>query len=414
MIRDTPPPTDEVLQTVAELRAGGSSWETVAKKLGHDVATVRSWAEADPARWRKASRAALRAVITDGFAEAALAFRRQLRSDDEKTVRDAAGWFFRLQMTLIRHRPKVVKAGTTPAAAAAEPPDPFAEFGVSSWEEYDEAAEKMMHTALDQIAARRSAKARSAGVTEAPDPTAGTTRSAARRTSFTPVGRHLGEQDQPRNEAPEHTGEQHADGQPANEPEFRDPDDHPGAGSGQGQDRGRGGDSPVRVVHSTEGPGQEVKHPDPPDGPGGDGRGGHAPGGVRVVASVIPQEPRPDDGGQCPEHRPGHDPVPPSGGVPPASLAFVAPTLFPHPLDERRVHPPALARQPLGAELGRADQQPEVVPVDHDDPDPGLDRLPLGAGVVPGALDPDAPLRAEQRLGHPTVTNVNGHANSLT
>src|SRR6516162_562488 len=109
MIPDTSQPPEDTLQEVAELRAGGASWETVAKKLGQDVATVRSWADADPARWRRAVRAALRAVITDGFAEAALAFRRQLRSDDEKTVRDAASWFFRLQMTFIRHRPRPAK-----------------------------------------------------------------------------------------------------------------------------------------------------------------------------------------------------------------------------------------------------------------------------------------------------------------
>src|SRR5436305_1851739 len=103
-------PTDELLHEAAELRAGGLSWEVVARKLGEDVASVRGWAEADPGRWREALRAARRQVVQDGFAEAALTLRRQLRSDDEKAAREAAGWFFRLQMTLLRHRARLPRS----------------------------------------------------------------------------------------------------------------------------------------------------------------------------------------------------------------------------------------------------------------------------------------------------------------
>src|SRR5690348_6785456 len=101
MFPTIPTPSDDALRQAAELRAGGSTWEQVGRKLGEDPATVRSWAAADPGRWTAALKAARREVVRDAFAEAALTLRRQLRSDDDRTARDAAGWFFRLVMTML-------------------------------------------------------------------------------------------------------------------------------------------------------------------------------------------------------------------------------------------------------------------------------------------------------------------------
>ena len=149
------PPPDDTLRQAAELRAGGSTWEQAARKLGADAATVRGWAEADPQRWHAALKAARREVVRDGFAEAAFTIRRQLRSDDDRTARDAAGWFFRLFMTMLRHRGRPAGKGPEPEPAAA--PHPFDEFGVSSWEEYDAAVERMMRDMIAKKDRQRAA-----------------------------------------------------------------------------------------------------------------------------------------------------------------------------------------------------------------------------------------------------------------
>ena len=134
------PPPPEVLRRAAEMRANGNSWEFVGRKLGVDADAARAWADADPVAWRQAVAHARTEITRDGIAEATVAFRQQLRSDDDRTVRDAAGWFYRLWMTMLRHRKKNAK----PAPAAGSdakpgPPDPFDEFGVSTWEDYDAA-----------------------------------------------------------------------------------------------------------------------------------------------------------------------------------------------------------------------------------------------------------------------------------
>lgn len=91
------PPKDELIDTAAELRAGGASWDAVAAAVGRAADTVRRWPRAYPGRWQAAYRAAERQLLTEAAAESVLTLRKQLRSDDERAGRDAAD-------KLLKHR----------------------------------------------------------------------------------------------------------------------------------------------------------------------------------------------------------------------------------------------------------------------------------------------------------------------
>jgi hypothetical protein len=83
------PPT-HLLATAAELRAGGASWTTVAKTVNRRQPTVKRWPELYPELWAAHLAVAERALVADAAAEGVHVLRRQLRSDDDKTSRDAA------------------------------------------------------------------------------------------------------------------------------------------------------------------------------------------------------------------------------------------------------------------------------------------------------------------------------------
>ncbi len=84
------PPPDSLLAQAAELRAGGNSWEIVAEKVGRTPQTVRRWPEAYPEKWAAALRAAESQLLSEATAESVHTLRRQLRSSDEKSSREAA------------------------------------------------------------------------------------------------------------------------------------------------------------------------------------------------------------------------------------------------------------------------------------------------------------------------------------
>lgn len=83
-------PPKALLRQAAELRMAGSTWETVALAVGRAVATVRQWPQRYPALWKELIHLAEQHLLQETTAESVLTLRRQLRSDDEKTSRDAA------------------------------------------------------------------------------------------------------------------------------------------------------------------------------------------------------------------------------------------------------------------------------------------------------------------------------------
>jgi hypothetical protein len=103
-----------LLVRAAELRAGGQSWEQTARKLDVSEEELRALAAAHPTEWAKRYHAARRELLSDGIAETMLVMRQQLRTADDKGVREAGGWFFRVWMNLYRHR-------TRPAKNAGKP-----------------------------------------------------------------------------------------------------------------------------------------------------------------------------------------------------------------------------------------------------------------------------------------------------
>lgn len=84
------PPPAATFARAAELRAAGSSWEAVAREVGRAAETVRKWPYYFPDLWRAAFAEAKKAVVEEVAAESVLKLRQQLRSKNEKTVRDAA------------------------------------------------------------------------------------------------------------------------------------------------------------------------------------------------------------------------------------------------------------------------------------------------------------------------------------
>ncbi len=86
----TRPPPARSLRTAAELRALGNAWEKVAAEVGHSVKVVKAWPRRYPTQWAKAFDAAVRLALAEATAEAVLVLRKQLRSDDERSAREAS------------------------------------------------------------------------------------------------------------------------------------------------------------------------------------------------------------------------------------------------------------------------------------------------------------------------------------
>lgn len=100
------PPSGDTLRRVAELRVAGHAWETVAEAVGVSPETVRKWPQRYPARWRAAHAVAERRLLDDATAEAVLTLRRQLRSEDEKSVREAAHKIVQIRIAVMNARRK--------------------------------------------------------------------------------------------------------------------------------------------------------------------------------------------------------------------------------------------------------------------------------------------------------------------
>ena len=103
-----PAPTapDDLLSRLAELRAGGASWEAAARDLDGTAGELRAAVAADRAGYRRAYNMARRDVLDEAFAEALFSARRQLRADDDKDRHAAAALLLKMAMSLVRHRDK--------------------------------------------------------------------------------------------------------------------------------------------------------------------------------------------------------------------------------------------------------------------------------------------------------------------
>lgn len=104
-----------LIQQAAELRAGGAAWETIATEVGRASNTVRKWPTEFPSTWKRAIRVAERQLLTDATAESVLTLRKQLRSEDEKSSRDAAQKLIQFRMAKQKKsRPTSVKPSKPP------------------------------------------------------------------------------------------------------------------------------------------------------------------------------------------------------------------------------------------------------------------------------------------------------------
>lgn len=98
------PPSPAVLRKAADLRAAGNAWEAVAAAVGLSAETVRKWPQRYPVRWRKALATFERRTLTEATAEAVAMLRTQLRSKDEKSVREAAHKLVQIRVALTKAR----------------------------------------------------------------------------------------------------------------------------------------------------------------------------------------------------------------------------------------------------------------------------------------------------------------------
>ena len=71
-----------LLSTAAELRAGGTSWETIAKQLHRHERTCRRWPLQFAADWQRFYRAAEERLLCEASAEALHILRTLLRAKD--------------------------------------------------------------------------------------------------------------------------------------------------------------------------------------------------------------------------------------------------------------------------------------------------------------------------------------------
>jgi hypothetical protein len=108
------PPPAALIAKAAELRAAGSSWEAVAREVGRATETVRKWPAVFPDLWQPAFRDAKKAVVDEVTAESVLKLREQLRSEDEKIVRDAAQKLIQFRVALGKQKAAKQKADRKP------------------------------------------------------------------------------------------------------------------------------------------------------------------------------------------------------------------------------------------------------------------------------------------------------------
>ncbi|MBX9578919.1 MAG: hypothetical protein K2X87_01305 [Gemmataceae bacterium] len=113
---------DPLLARTAELRARGLSWAAVGHELDADPDDLPDRARASSSAYRRAFNAARKEAVDEACAEALVALRRELRSDDDRARRLAADSILKLRMTEMRHGRRGKPAA--PPAAPQRPPPP--------------------------------------------------------------------------------------------------------------------------------------------------------------------------------------------------------------------------------------------------------------------------------------------------
>ncbi len=98
------PPTDGQLLRAAELRVLGNSWERVAIEMKLPVGRIRQWPVRYRRRWKRFHADAERRLLLEATAEAVATLRKQLRSEDEKSSRDAAQKIVQIRIALQKSR----------------------------------------------------------------------------------------------------------------------------------------------------------------------------------------------------------------------------------------------------------------------------------------------------------------------
>lgn len=96
----------------ALLRAQGVAWTAVAKEVGASLAQVKCWPARHPRLWRKATLVAEEQLLREATAESVLTLRKQLRSDDDKTSRDAAQRLIAFRIAWRNRRPAKPRCAT--------------------------------------------------------------------------------------------------------------------------------------------------------------------------------------------------------------------------------------------------------------------------------------------------------------
>src|SRR5206468_929490 len=94
-------PEVALLERAAALRAAGSSWEVVARKLDTTPDELRALIRGSGRSFRRLFVAARREVLEESFLEGVFTLRRQVRSDDERIANRAADALVRLRMGMI-------------------------------------------------------------------------------------------------------------------------------------------------------------------------------------------------------------------------------------------------------------------------------------------------------------------------
>ncbi len=93
-------PPAHLIRTAADLRADGNAWERVAELVDHSPAEVRTWPQRYPARWQKAFAAAVQRALVEGTCETITVLRKQLRSKNDKSVREAGVKLVQIRVVL--------------------------------------------------------------------------------------------------------------------------------------------------------------------------------------------------------------------------------------------------------------------------------------------------------------------------
>lgn len=94
------PPSDEMLNLVAELRAEGKTWEAIAQQINRAPRTLRRWRIKYQDRWEPIQVRAERHTAREGECESVLVLRMLLRSKDEKVRWHAAKTLLSLRVDL--------------------------------------------------------------------------------------------------------------------------------------------------------------------------------------------------------------------------------------------------------------------------------------------------------------------------